>query len=130
MSEKLTSNRKAVLAILNASPTAMSAYEILDCLHRHDSKWKPATVYRALNYLIDGHYVHRIESEQKFISCTQTHDGSDRHFLICQQCGNVSEHLLDERAKYFLTALAEDLDFQLRSPYLESHGLCHNCRNN
>ncbi|MDX1451334.1 MAG: transcriptional repressor [Oleiphilaceae bacterium] len=128
MSEKLTNNRQAVLGVLNQSPSAMSAYEILDALHQLDSKWKPATVYRALNFLIEEHYVHRIESEQKFISCSHHHQDNDRHFLICKQCGAVAEHVLPVSAKSFLATMAAELEFTLQNNYLESHGVCAACQ--
>ena len=92
MSEKvLTKNRQAVLDVLNTHHEALSAYDILDTLHAQDSKWKPATVYRALNYLIETELIHRVESEQKFISCGHTHQSHEEYFLICDHCGHISE---------------------------------------
>ncbi len=105
----------------------MSAYDILDKLHQSDNKWKPATVYRALNFLIEANLAHKIESEQKFISCGHQHREHDRHFLICEHCGSVEERMLSSEAKQLMVLLAEQSQFQLRDPYLEFRGNCKSC---
>jgi len=127
MPGKLTQNRQAVLNVLAKSVTALSAYDILDHLHRRDNKWKPATVYRALNYLIEANLVHRIESQQKFISCGHAHREEERHFLICDVCGSVEERLLRPSERSFFQTLAAESQFNLRAPYLEFRGTCHQC---
>ena len=124
----LTKNRQAVLDALAAHPNALSAYSILDRLHAADTKWKPATVYRALNYLIDANLIHRIESEQKYICCAHDHSSHEKHFMICDQCGQVSEQTLSKTTLGLLSELAKQQDFSLRSPYLEFRGRCADCK--
>ncbi len=128
MPEKLTQNRQAVLDVLSGSVSALSAYDILDRLHEKDSKWKPATVYRALNYLIESNRIHRIESQQKFICCDHSHHEEERQFLICDRCGKVQERHLAANERSYLQAMAKDSEFQLRAPYLEFRGLCKQCQ--
>jgi Fur family zinc uptake transcriptional regulator len=128
MTPKLTHNRQAVLDILTSAPAAISAYDILKLLHAQDAKWKPATVYRALNYLIESDYVHRIESQQKFISCGHKHQQDGRHFLVCDQCGAVEEVVSSDKVFAFFRNLAASHQFQLQHPYLELRGTCLSCQ--
>ncbi|TNC80342.1 MAG: transcriptional repressor [Oleiphilus sp.] len=129
MPEKtLTENRQAVLDVLSERHEAMSAYDILDSLHAGDRKWKPATVYRALNYLIESKLIHRIESEQKFICCGHSHKSHEQLFMICEICGQVAELSLEENLLAQFFTLAQAKQFALKSPYLEFRGLCDRCQ--
>jgi len=123
----LTKNRHEVFDLLKHNHSAMSAYDILDELHLRDPKWKPATVYRALNYLIEEKLIHRIESQQKYISCTHQHTKDEKHFLVCDQCHLVVEQNLNAKALALFENLAQTQGFQLRTPYLEFRGICRAC---
>jgi len=127
LDKPLTSNRKAVLDVLLETQKALSAYDILDTLHALDTKWKPATVYRALNYLIEHNLIHRIESEQKFIRCDHDHHADEKHFLICNECGNVQELTISGDLLAVFAKNAKANHFQLDSPYLEFRGKCADC---
>jgi Fur family zinc uptake transcriptional regulator len=123
----LTQNRQAVLDILLQHHEALSAYDILNTLHSADSKWKPATVYRALNFLIEENLIHRVESQQKFIYCDHDHTAHEKLFFICTECGQVSEEAIDTEAIELCKKLAKRKRFALETPYIELRGLCAQC---
>ena len=52
----------------------------------------PITVYRALEFLRENGFVHRIESRNAFVACVHTHAAGDPVvLLICERCGTVGE---------------------------------------
>ncbi|MCC2690339.1 MAG: zur, partial [Rhizobiaceae bacterium] len=63
---KLTRNQQLVLARLEAASGPVSAYGLLDQL-RDDGFRAPLQVYRALEGLIKGGLVHRLESLNAFV---------------------------------------------------------------
>ena len=43
-----------------------TAYEILERIHKKDSSAKPATIYRALDFLCTNGFAHRIETDNTY----------------------------------------------------------------
>jgi Fur family zinc uptake transcriptional regulator len=70
-------------------PQALGAYEIIDRL-TDKSRPAPITIYRALDFLRENGFVHRIESRNAFVACVRDHGGDDIVvFLICERCGAI-----------------------------------------
>ena len=59
---RFTPLREKVYEILVSKHGPMGAYELLDSLKETESSAKPATVYRALDFLLDFGFIHRLES--------------------------------------------------------------------
>ena len=66
---QLTPIRHQVLALIWESHKAVKAYELLDRLKPLQQAAKPATVYRALDFLIEQGLIHRVESLNAFVGC-------------------------------------------------------------
>ena len=75
--------RRKVLEILLQKNTAVGAYEILDLLREAGFKNQPPVAYRALDFLVQNGFAHKIEQLNSFIRCT--HPGKDHSpaFMIC-----------------------------------------------
>ncbi|OSM01731.1 putative ferric uptake regulator family protein [Magnetofaba australis IT-1] len=116
-----------MLEILALSHAAMGAYEILDRYAEDGKRAAPATIYRALEFLLELGLIHRIASLNAYVACParQTHDPAA--LLVCDACGVVSE-IPSERGMESLRAQADALGFSIRALVLEAHGLCPNCR--
>ena len=72
---RLTRRRKEVLRTLVLAESALSAYEIAEQCNADSNDPMPAmSVYRILDFLRDQQFVHRLETANKYISCSQ-------HFL-------------------------------------------------
>ncbi|MDP2573239.1 transcriptional regulator Zur [Vibrio sp. vnigr-6D03] len=124
---RLTPQRKRVFELIFASKSASSAYDLLDRLKESEPQAKPPTVYRALDFLLEQGFIHRVESTNSFISCCSF--GTHKHFshlLICDKCGNVAEHQ-DDQLVALLAKNSEKQGFQLTNHVIETHGTCKSC---
>ena len=122
---ELSPHSKKVLDLLGKSSKPLSAYDILDKLHKFGIK-APSTVYRALEALIERGLVHRIESLNAFVACHSDHKEHNAKFAVCRSCGSAVE-IHDPRLTNFISALAKKLQFHIEREMLELSGLCNNC---
>ena len=126
--QRLTSARRKVLEALLASHRPLGAYELIDRLAVRGARPAPITVYRALDFLRDQGFVHRIESRNAFIACVQDHSGSDPVvFLICEKCGAVGEAASAAVADTIKTA-SRAAGFTPKTPVIEISGICAHCK--
>ncbi|NLS13465.1 zinc uptake transcriptional repressor Zur [Vibrio sp. SM6] len=124
---RLTPQRKRVFELICSNRKASSAYELLDQLKVSEPNAKPPTVYRALDFLLEQGFIHRVESTNSYIPCGSCLNKS--HFfqlLICDKCGDVVE-LQDESLISLLKKNAENHGFQLTNQVIETHGVCQAC---
>ena len=130
MSEKnkLTKNQLLVLNSLQASAKPKTAYDLLDELRDRGIK-APAQIYRALTRLIELHLIHRIDSNNSYLSCQYpTHSHSKMTCLaICAECNRVSE-LSKPTMDDYIGALTEETGFTSQSATVEVHGICSECK--
>jgi len=125
--QRLTPMRRQVLQALLASHRPLGAYEIIERLaHKH--RPAPISVYRALEFLRENGFVHRIESRNAFVACVHNHDGGDLVvFLICERCGAVGEAPGGGAAEA-LKVSSRAAGFVPKSPLVEIAGICSHCR--
>ncbi|EGU33114.1 putative zinc uptake regulation protein [Vibrio sp. N418] len=124
---RLTPQRKRVFELICASPKASSAYELLEQLKVSEPQAKPPTVYRALDFLLEQGFIHRVESTNSFIQCCSCNAHKHySHLLICDKCSNVIE-LQDDNLVALLASNAEKYGFEITNHVIESHGICQSC---
>lgn len=124
---RLTPLRGQVLGLVAAAGRPIKAYDLLDLMKSASGSTAPPTVYRALEFLLEQGFIHRLASVNAFVSC---HHPQVRHsvpFLICDGCQNAIE-LEDERISELLDRQALALGFTPRAQTLEVHGLCAACQ--
>ena len=113
--------------ILLADHSALGAYAILDELSKRGEKSQPPVAYRALDFLQEHGFVHKIERLNAFIACTHPHEGHKPAFLICRSCDQVAEaHAELEEGR--LGRVADRAGFQIEKTVVEAVGLCPNCQ--
>src|SRR5690606_41161260 len=86
-----------------------------------------STVYRALEFLLEHGFIHKLSSINAFVGCH--HPGGEQHavpFLICDRC-NLATELEDEQIVDALDRRARALGFLPQAQTLEVHGLCADC---
>lgn len=89
---KLTPVRRRVLEILLESHAALGAYDVLERLRAEGFAGQPPTAYRALAFLTENGFAHRIERLNAFVACSRPQSADhDPAFLICTGCGQVAE---------------------------------------
>lgn len=106
---------------------AMTAYELLDRLRAAGLGSQPPVVYRALDFLLEHGFVHRIERLSAFVACTHGSDDHAAAFLVCRTCRTVAEASLP-RLGDGLAREAATQDFVLERVVIEAEGLCARCR--
>ena len=118
--------RRKVLEILLQKNTAIGAYEILDLLREAGFKNQPPVAYRALEFLVQNGFAHKIEQLNSFIGCT--HPGKDHSpaFMICRNCDSVSEEEALTR-NFSVSQIASKAGFTVEKAVIEARGLCHSC---
>jgi Fur family zinc uptake transcriptional regulator len=123
---RLTPLRAQVLGLVAAAGKPIKAYDLLDRMKSASGSTAPPTVYRALDFLLEQGFIHRLASVNAFVSC---HHPQVRHsvpFLICDRCQNAVE-LEDERISAMLEQQARALGFAPSAQTLEVHGVCAAC---
>ena len=122
---QFTPVRQRSLEILLESHTAMGAYDVLARLDAEGLGSKPPVAYRALSFLVDQGFVHRIERLNAFIACAHPGDQHDPAFMICRTCGTVAEAQISSAA---LGTSAAQSGFQIEQTVIEAQGLCPACQ--
>lgn len=128
---KLTPLREQVLQLVWQSHKPLGAYAILELLgenpERHSKRQAPPTVYRALEFLQEHGLVHRINSLNAFIGCTQPHAYHNSHFLICRKCA-IAIEISDGNIGTAIDQAALAARFSEHTASVEILGVCANCR--
>jgi len=121
----LTRNETLVLNALRSSKQPLGAYDVLRLLETQGVK-NPATVYRALESLMNRKVAHRIESANAFIACNNSCRHGRAAFMICDTCGEAQE-LCDSKLDEMITATAQLTGFTVRDATVEFRGRCGSC---
>ena len=122
---QFTKVRQRTLEILLESHAALGAYDVLARLNAEGLGSKPPVAYRALAFLVEQGFVHRIERLNAFIACARPGADHDPAFMICRACGTVAEA---ETASVGLKASASQSGFQIEQTVIEAEGLCPTCQ--
>tara|TARA_B100002019_G_scaffold291120_2_gene310414 strand:+ start:366 stop:806 length:441 start_codon:yes stop_codon:yes gene_type:complete len=123
---RLTTARREVFAILAEQSGAIGAYDLLDQLREVMPNAKPPTIYRALDFLQEQGFVHKITSSNSFVLCTHFDHQHPVQMLICDSCGDVQE-IQSEGVYDELKHQAEAQGFKVEQQTIEAHGLCTKC---
>jgi Fur family zinc uptake transcriptional regulator len=122
---RLTAQRRRVFELVCRAGRPVGAYEILDQVRR-GGRAAPPTVYRALDFLLEQGLVHKLETLHAYVGCTHPGHPHSSQFLICADCGGVTE-LDDETIAGSLRTAAADTGFQPQRPIVEVIGTCASC---
>lgn len=121
---QLTPVRRRVLEILLESHAAMGAYDVLARLDAEGLGSKPPVAYRALGFLVDNGFAHRIERLNAFVACAHPGARHDPAFMICRSCGKIAEAQADAT----MNETAAQSGFQIEQTVIEAEGLCPRCQ--
>lgn len=124
---QLTPIRHKVLELILTNHKAVKAYDLLDQIRPVNDAAKPATVYRALDFLLEQGLIHRVESLNAFVGCHSSSVQHEQFLLICMGCQNIEER----SSAALMQILGEDLQaagFIAQRKTIEIHGYCKNCQ--
>jgi Fur family transcriptional regulator, zinc uptake regulator len=125
---RLTPLRAQALALIAAETKPIKAYDLLDKMKTEKGNAAPPTVYRALDFLLEQGFIHRLASINAFVSCHHPQVEHSVPFLICDKCQNTVE-MEDDGVSELLEKQAKSIGFTTRAQILEVHGVCVKCSN-
>lgn len=127
---RLTPIRRKALEALHDDHRPVGAYDLADRISPRDGRrLAPVSIYRALDFLVEQGFVHRLSSRNAYLACLHGH-GADEvvAFLICEACGGVDEDS-SPAMKQAVSAITQSRQFQPLHQVVEIVGRCEHCRN-
>lgn len=128
---RLTPIRAKALEALHADHRPVGAYDLADRISPPSGRrLAPISIYRALDFLVEQGFVHRLSSRNAYVACLHGH-GADEvvAFLICEACGGVDEDS-SPAMKKAVAAIAQSRQFSASHQVVEIVGRCEHCREN
>ena len=127
---RMTATRESVLRLLWQSHKPLGAYQLQDQLSKLLNKpVAPATIYRAVDFLLGLGLIHRIPSLNAYIGCPFPNSEHSNLFMVCSDCGNVAE-VAHNILNGLLQTICDKTNFTLQSQSLELFGQCRQCASN
>lgn len=123
----VTAQRLAVASVVLRGGGHMSADEIERALRAHGEAVGTATIYRALDVLVQSGLVVERDFGEGFRRFEPARGMPVHEHLLCSSCGRVTE-FQDERLERMTTLLADEHGYERQSHQLVIHGLCADCR--
>jgi len=124
---RLTAQRKEVLELLLRRGGTAKAYDLQDDMRARHGRVAPSTVYRALEFLMAQHLVHRVDALNTFIACNAEHHAHHPLLLVCSNCETVTE-LQDDAAYDAVRKKLRQADSGFVESDIEVKGVCGQCR--
>jgi Fur family zinc uptake transcriptional regulator len=126
---RLTPIRRQALEALHGDHRPVGAYDLADRISPAGGRrLAPISIYRALDFLVEQGFVHRLSSKNAYIACLHGHGaGEVVAFLICESCGGVDEDS-SPAMKKAVAAIAETRQFSPSHQMVEIVGRCEHCR--
>ena len=124
---RLTQIRRRVLELIWQDHKPVGAYALMEQLDLSGRKAAPPTVYRALDFLLEHGFIHRVASRNAFIGCIHPGSSHNPQFFICRHCGHAAE-LVDTQVHAAIARDADRLDFRISQETVEIGGVCAGCR--
>ena len=124
---RLTPVRKRTLEILLEAHKAMGAYEVLERLAEEGFGNQPPVAYRALEFLVENGFAHRIRRLNAFAACMHPGEAHSPAFLICGTCNAVAEAPAKE-VRRAMEAAATAIGFEIERVNIEALGTCPACQ--
>lgn len=122
-----TDIRKQVFEIIIKNNKPIKAYQILDEIRNITNKSShPPTVYRAIDFLIENGFVHKLNSINSFVGCFHPKTHEECYFLICKKC-NLYQECCDDSLKDRISKTAVHNNFIISNTTLEIEGHCLDC---
>jgi Fur family zinc uptake transcriptional regulator len=127
---RLTAPRRRVLEILLEEHKALGAYHVLARMSAEGLGAHPPVAYRALDFLVEHGFAHRIEGLNAFVACPNPATRHRPAFMVCRLCRAVAEaEVAAELAAAGgpLGASASAAGFRIERTVVEAEGVCPAC---
>ncbi len=121
-----TKLRAQVLSLVWQAHKPIGAYEVLRQLQPEGKPAAPPTVYRALDFLLEQGFVHRIASLNAFIGCICPDENHSGQFFICKNCKETVE-IKNNNIRQAIKDIAQQQKFSVENELVEVVGTCFSC---
>ena len=121
---RFTAVRNNVLRLLLAEKSPCKAYTLLARLQ--SNKTQPTAIYRALDFLLQHGFAHKIHSQNSYLACRHPRLQHNCYFIICRHCGCVQE-CCNANATRAIAQTAKQNNFQAPQAFLEILADCKKC---
>ncbi|WP_127531320.1 Fur family transcriptional regulator [Paenibacillus kobensis] len=124
MKLNLTTQRKAVLEILQQAHDHPTAADVMDRLRAQGHLFAYGTVYNSLRYLTEAGLVKELklgETASRYDARTEDH-----HHIVCVRCGRVDEVTMELPAEWLARA-AQETHYQVHHASVVLEGVCEEC---
>ncbi|ODN43364.1 transcriptional repressor [Piscirickettsia litoralis] len=123
---RLTDVRKRVLTLIWQAQSPIGAYALLEILQQHQTNAKPPTIYRALDFLLEHRFIHRISSLNAYIACAHPEYHHSAYFFICKSC-NASFEISHPALDQTIEQAVQPFGCRIENKIIEVTGLCKTC---
>jgi Fe2+ or Zn2+ uptake regulation protein len=128
---RLTSQRRALIQVIENAPRHLDADEILDRAKKIDANITRVTVYRTLELLkhqglIDELDLLHLRGHRHFY---ESHGPRDHIHVACIRCGKVRE-VESPLYEELMQQIASDCDLEVTIARTEVGGICGDCQKN
>lgn len=123
---RLTPVRRKTFEILLRAQKPLGAYAVLAPLDAAGFGSQPPVAYRALSFLVEHGFAHRIERLNAYVACSHPGDAHTPAFMICRSCDTVTE-LHAAPIKTLLGGSAKTGGFVIERTVVEAEGICPAC---
>ena len=122
-----TSKRDQILNTFLQQEGPLSADDLYELIHRGDQRTSRATVYRALQWMVEAGVARKLDLGEGRIRFEHSYR-HPRHFhLICKKCSRSSEFLSAD-IEALIEEIAAARSFSARQSVLQIYGTCAECR--
>jgi Fur family ferric uptake transcriptional regulator len=119
--------RRAVVELLARQSCCLSAQEIFDQLRKARRPVGIASVYRALDTLVDLRLVKRVDAGDGIARYEPApSNGEHHHHLVCRDCGKV-EAFTDPQLERAIDRVADGLGYAVDEHEVVLTGACADC---
>ena len=119
---RLTALRERAIEALAKAGRPVKAYDLLPALGEGGAPAKPATAYRALEFLEELGLVHKVAGINAFVLCSHGGGAHVTALYVCEKCGSA-----DERAEAAAPKTHAPKGFRVERSVVEHYGLCARC---
>ena len=123
---RFTEIRKFILRLIWENHKPSKAYDLLDKISKMNYSAEPPTIYRALDFLMDNGFIHKINSLNAYIGCVHPLKHNQCYFIICKNCNHVEE-CCDESITNSIQKTLSVNRFSHKDITLEISGDCYDC---
>ncbi|MCL2076091.1 MAG: transcriptional repressor [Betaproteobacteria bacterium] len=124
---RLTRLRREILDVICAEGAPIKAYDLIERMRDKGRRVTPTTMYRTLEFLLQGGLIHRVNFLNAYLPCTGTHEGHAALLLfVCSGCGETRE--IDDAPLYdAMRGRLDELGIRLKDSRIEIQAACLSC---